>query len=125
MGMCWNHKIIEKINTKGNEMDFLKNQKWNIAIISISILLLISAILHRGQFNLSKQQYIKSIFTPIEIFSMISIFVMNFVNVILLIKHIIKKQWKKLLITIGIIGFSTALMIISMQIDAPTLIYMT
>ena len=116
---------IRKNGTKGNDMEFLNHQKWNIAVILVSIILLVSATVHRGQLDLSRQEYVESLLIPIEMLSMISIFLMNLVNFILLIKHLIKRQWKKLFITIGVMAFSIALLIISMQIDAPTLVYMT
>ena len=108
-----------------NDMEFLNNQKWNIAVVLVSIMLLISATVHRGQLDVSRQEYVESLFIPIEMLSMISIFLMTLVNFILLIKHLIKRQWKKLFITIGVMAFSIVLMSISMHIDAPTLIYMT
>ena len=106
-------------------MEFLNNQKWNIAVVLISIILLISATVHRGQLDLSRQEYIESLIIPIEMLSMMAIFLMTLVNFILLIKHLIKRQWKKLFITMGVMAFSTVLLIIAMHIDAPTLIYMT
>lgn len=106
-------------------MEFLNNQKWNIAVILVSIILLSSAILHRDQLDVSRQDYVDSLFRPMVIFSMLSILFMNLVNFILLIKHLIQRQWKKLFITIGVMAFSIVLLSIAMQVDAPTLIYMT
>ena len=106
-------------------MEFLNNQKWNIAVILVSIILLVSATVHRGQLDVSRQEYVESLLIPVEMLSMMAIFLMTLVNFILLIKHLIKRQWKKLFITVGVMAFSIVLLSISMHIDAPTLIYMT
>jgi len=107
------------------KIDILKDQKGNIIIMIMSIVLLISSILHSFQLNQSIREYTQSILVPIEILSMTSLLLMNLVNLVLFLKHILMRSWKKLLLTSCVIACSILLMIISMQIDAPTLIYMT
>lgn len=107
------------------KMNVLKNQKWNTAILFVSILLFVSSILHRLQIDLPGQGYIRSIFVHIEMWSMILLFMMNLINVIVFIVFLVQKYWRKALVTFLVGICSTVLMIVSMQIDAPTLIYMT
>ena len=52
---------IRRNGTKGNDMEFLNHRKWNIAVILVSIILLVSATVHRGQLDLSRQEYIESL----------------------------------------------------------------
>ena len=106
-------------------MNILKNHKWNTVVIFISLVLLISSILHRLQLNASNQEYTQSLLINFEMLSAISIILMTFVNVILFFKFLIQKKWNKLFITAAITVISILVFTAAMAIDAPTLVYMT
>ena len=110
---------------KMKNLHILKKNKWNSAVICILLILLISAILHRLQLDAPGQHYTKSVLIHFEILSVISIMLMTLVNVILIFKYLILKQWRRLLVTGGITIVSVVVLIAVMAIDAPTLIYMT
>jgi len=106
-------------------MNLLKNNKYYCIVIIITLILLISASIHRIQMNISEDLYRSNILIPIEMFSLVIIFIFTLVNVIILIVNLIKRKWKRALIALCVIIISFVLMVVSMQIDAPTLIYMT
>ncbi len=106
-------------------MNILKNHKWDIIVIHIGLALLISAILHRLQLNISDQVYTQSIWINFEILFMVSIILMTLINVILLFKNLIKKKLREASVTAAIIATSIVVLIAAMAIDAPTLVYMT
>ena len=108
-----------------NKMNILKKYRYYSIVIITALVLLISATVHRFQLNISNSLYTNNILIPIEMFSMIAIMLFTLVNVIILITNLIKRNWKQLLIIFCVIIISIVLMIISMNIDAPTLIYMT
>ena len=106
-------------------MNFIKNNKYYCIVIIATLVLLISATIHRIQLNISEDLYRSNILIPIEMLSMIAIFLFALVNAIILVVNLIKRRWKRALIAFCVIIVSFTLMIVSMQIDAPTLIYMT
>ena len=103
----------------------MKHHKWNTIVILILLVLLISSILHRLQFNAPDHQYTQSILINFEMLSAILIILMTIVNGILFFKHLIEKNWEKLLITSAVTLASIIVFAASMAIDAPTLLYMT
>ena len=107
------------------KINILKNQEGNTVVILFSMIVLVFAVLHRMQLDLPDHGYVRSIFVHIEIWSMILLFMMNLINGILFITFLIQKHRRKALVTFLVGICSIVLMVVSMQIDAPTLIYMT
>ena len=101
------------------------NQKLNITIVILSFVLLVSAGVHRLQMNDVPQQYVKSMLIHVELISLISLIILNFVNSIYFCCHLVKQEWKKLFLVLGVSLGSLFIVVAAINVDAPTLIYMT
>ena len=95
----------------------------NIITLSTATILLIVAVLHSKQIDLDI--YTKSIYIPIEMLLVAATIILILIGAFCVVLYLIKKNWKKLWITAVVLFLSIILFIIAMQIDAPTLIYMT
>ena len=95
----------------------------NIITLFISSILLIVAILHNKQIDLDI--YTKSIYIQIEMLLEAVTIILILIGAFSVVLDLIKKNWKNLWITVLILFISIILFISAMQIDAPTLMYMT
>lgn len=103
----------------------LKHHKWNIFVMSASLLLLMASILHRLQWDISAQQYSQSLLIPVEMLAMIMVILAILVNFLIFLKQLIQRNWRKALITAAITVIALLMLMAALAIDAPTLIYMT
>ncbi len=103
----------------------ISNQKLNISIVILTFVLLVSAHAHRLQMNDTAQQYTKSVLIQFEFITLISLFILYFVNSMCLFRHLVKKELTELYMLLGISCGSFFIVVVAMVIDAPTLIYMT
>lgn len=95
----------------------------NIITLLTSTILLIVAFLHNKQID--SDIYTKSIYIPIEMLLAAVTIILILIGAFSVVLDLIKKNWKNLWITVVVLFISIILFIIAMQIDAPTLIYMT
>lgn len=98
---------------------------WYIIVLTISTLLVISAIIHRNQFELLNEVYIKNNIIHFEMICLILLIALNLVNFILIIIKLLQRKWKESLTYFIVFIISFASVIISLLIDYPTLIFMT
>lgn len=96
----------------------------NIVIICLSITLIISAYLHKGQLNLDNDSYTTSILIDIEMISIMLLLLLNLVNFILLFIKALQRKWKALFINLAVLVLSVVILVVSMVIDLP-LLYLT
>lgn len=94
-------------------------------IISSSIVLFIGCLLHWYQFNNQPEIYTKSILISIEIVTLLLVSILNVINFIRIIRALITKNFREMLMNIIWGGFSMALIILSVIIDSPTLVFST
>jgi hypothetical protein len=97
---------------------------FNLTIAISSIVLILSAIIHRLQLN-NSETYRNSFLIHVEMTFMIILFALIIINFFVLLVHLFKKNWKQ-----GIFSFIFGVLlmiaiVISMAIDSPTLVYMT
>lgn len=98
---------------------------WNIVILIISFVLLFTAIDHRIQLTVDREQYVKGNLIIIEFFTICILIVMHAVNFLILIFLIYKEYWKILIFSIFVMTFSFVIIIVAFQIDTQALIYLT
>ena len=103
----------------------ISNQQLNIAIVTLSFVLLGSAVAHQMQLDDGPQQYTESLLIHVEFISFIGVFILNFVNSICFFGHLFNKEWKKLLLVLAVSLGSIFIVGVAMVVDAPTLVYMT
>jgi hypothetical protein len=91
----------------------------------MSFVLLGSSLFHSYQLANFPDLYVKSPSIHIEIISMLLVLVFNMFNFIMIIVSTIRKRTKAVNygVLVGFISF--ILLVISLYIDAPTLLYMT
>lgn len=95
----------------------------NIITLLTPTVLLIVAFLHNKQIDL--EIYTKSRYLPIEMLLVAVTIILIVVGAFSVVLDLIKNNWKNLWITVAVLFISIVLLIIAMQIDAATLIYMT
>ncbi len=95
----------------------------NIITLLTPTILLIVAFLHNNQ--LYSDMYTKSIYVPIEMLLAAITIILILIGAFSVVLDLIKNNWKNLWITVAVLFISIVLLIIAMQIDAATLIYMT
>lgn len=109
---------IRKLNKKSFS-------NFNILLLSISVVLLVSCILHRYQLIKYPELYTQSILIDVEMISLLLLLILNTLNSIKLLRTIIRKKFREIWVVIWIGTFSIVSIIISLVIDASTLIYLT
>ena len=95
---------------------------WLIIPTTISLILFFTAIIHRLQLN--DVNYTKSILGPIQIIAVL-LLLLYLINFFVIIYLIFKRRWKDILYNLLCIFLSLLFFILSMWINAPTLLYAT
>jgi len=107
---------------------YVKNNKWITVMLSIATILLLSAIIHRSQLDIELdggESYVNSWWTAVVVLSMLGVLCSFVVNFLVMVYLLIRRRWKKLLITLGAGVLAFIMLLFSLQADAPTLIFMT
>lgn len=93
-------------------------------LVGVAIALLVSSMAHRYELTISKEQYVESTLVYLEMFLLLIIIILNVVNFIRILTFLFSRKFIELrAIFLGL--FSISILILSMAIDAPTLIYLT
>ncbi len=92
-------------------LSFIKKHKWDVAVIVVASILLVVATGHSFQ---DGEQYTSGILLDSVMILALLIVAMNIINLALLLVHLFRHNWIRLLVTMGVMVVSMILWIIAL-----------